>query len=125
MIMEQRYIAIQASPEKVGVLLKVEVAFTESEKDMGLMFRDSLPETRGMLFVYEDEEELSFWMKNTHIPLTIAFIDEEGYILEIQDAKPNDETSITSSQPCKYGLEVNRGWFERKGLGVGAQLIFL
>lgn len=121
--MIERYIYVQKEPGKV-VPLVVEVAFTEEEKDHGLMFRKSLPENRGMLFVYPNDERLSYWMRDTYIPLTIAFLDAEGYILELHDAKPLDDTSImSSSHLCRYALEMNQGWFERREIDVGARVL--
>jgi uncharacterized membrane protein (UPF0127 family) len=85
------------------------------------MGRTELGENRGMLFVFEEEQRLSFWMKDTHIPLSIAYIDSEGRIVDIQDMKPLDDElpDYTSSEPARYALEVNRGFFEERGVEVG------
>lgn len=104
------------------VPVTVEVAITEEERNHGLMFRNHLSEDRGMLFVYPGDQVLSFWMKDTYIPLTIAFLDSAGRILELRDAEPLDETPIVAGQPCRYALEMNRGWFGRHWVGVGAQV---
>lgn len=99
--------------------LKVELAVTAEQRSRGLMFREELPEERGMLFVFERETKAGFWMKNTKIPLSIAFIAGDGMILETQDMEPLSEELHTPAQAYRYALEVNQGWFERHGLGLG------
>jgi uncharacterized protein len=103
------------------VEVRVEIADDASERARGLMHRTALAENRGMLFVFPDEEVLSFWMKNTLIPLSVAFIDSEGRIVDIQDMKPLDDEppSYVSSEPARYALEVNQGFFEEHGVKVG------
>ena len=101
------------------VRLQVEIADTDAERQRGLMERTALGENRGMLFVFEDEQTLSFWMKNTMIPLSVAYIDSEGRIVDIQDMQPLDETSHPSAEPARYALEVNQGFFEEHGVEVG------
>ncbi|MFZ5806391.1 MAG: DUF192 domain-containing protein [Verrucomicrobiota bacterium] len=92
--------------------LGVECARTPQERARGLMYRDALPLDQGMLFVFEKEQRVSFWMKNTRIPLSIAFIDRYGKILEIRSMKPFDETHIISrSDQVLYALETNLGYF--------------
>jgi uncharacterized protein len=115
-----RTLVIDASGgKKVGV--RVEVADDLAEQATGLMDRTTLGENRGMLFVYPEERELSFWMKNTLIPLSIAFIDSERRIIDIQDMKPLDDEppSYVSAEPAQYALEVNQGFFEERGVKVG------
>jgi uncharacterized membrane protein (UPF0127 family) len=107
-----------------GKTLKVQVAQTEPEKAQGLMFRDSLGQEQGMLFVYEKEEFLSFWMKNTRLPLSIAFIDRNHRIVDIQDMEPFRLTTHSSAIPAKFALEVNRGWFQKNGIHVGDSVSF-
>ena len=102
-----------------GKTIKVEVARTEKEKERGLMFRGRMGKDEGMLFVYEREEMLSFWMKNTRLPLSIAFIDKGGRIVDIQDMEPFNLETHTSAHPAKYALEMNRGWFAKEGVKVG------
>ena len=99
--------------------LTVELARTTAERSIGLMFRESLSEDRGMLFVYPEETETSFWMKDTFIPLSIAFIGEDGAILDIQDMKPLSRELHRPPGPYRYALEVNQGWFGRNGFAVG------
>ena len=100
--------------------LTIELATTPEARSCGLSLRDSLPENRGMLFVYSEPEILTFWMKNTRMPLTIAFIDTAGRIVSIQKMNPFPITTIYASPvPALYALEVNQGWFEENGVGVG------
>jgi uncharacterized membrane protein (UPF0127 family) len=107
--------------KKVEVL--VEIADDPLERERGLMDRTSLGEDRGMLFVFSREQPLSFWMKNTKIPLSIAYIDSEGRITDILDMKPMDDEPphYTSSEPVLYALEVNQGFFDERGVKVGDQ----
>ena len=102
----------------------VEVADTDAERQAGLMGRTVLPEDAGMLFVFEGEQTLSFWMKDTLIPLSIAYIDAEGRIVDIQDMQPLDDVSphYVSAEPARYALEVNQGFFEERGVMVGDTL---
>jgi uncharacterized membrane protein (UPF0127 family) len=102
-----------------GKDIRVEVVRTEGEKARGLMFRDKLGADEGMLFVYEKEEFLTFWMKNTPLPLSIAFIDPNGKIVDIQDMDPFSLRTHTSAQPARYALEMNRNWFQKNGIKVG------
>jgi uncharacterized membrane protein (UPF0127 family) len=105
------------------VPLKVEIADTPQTSENGLMFRDSLPEGQGMLFIFEQPKKASFWMKNTKIPLSIAFIDSAGKILEIKSMNPLDETVVPSrSDQVAYALEVNQGWFARHTISSGAKI---
>lgn len=103
------------------VEVRVEVADNVVEQAKGLMYRKELGEDRGMLFVYPAERELSYWMKNTYIPLSIAYIDSEGRIVDILDMKPLDDKPphYRSSEPAQYALEVNQGFFEREGVKEG------
>jgi uncharacterized membrane protein (UPF0127 family) len=117
---ELRTVTIGASSgEKVEV--RVEIADSDSERARGLMHRTALAEKRGMLFVFRSEERLSFWMKDTLIPLSIAFMDSEGRIVDIQDMKPldDDPPSYVSAEPAQYALEVNQGFFDERGVEVG------
>jgi len=102
-----------------GKKIRVEVARTEEEKSQGLMFRDKLAPDEGMLFIYEREDFLSFWMKNTPLPLSIAFLDQRGKIVDIQDMEPFNLRTHTSARPALFALEMNQGWFRRNGIKVG------
>ena len=106
-----------------NVPLTVEIADTPQASENGLMFRDSLPEDRGMLFLFEQPKKASFWMRNTKIPLSIAYIDSTEKILEIKSMSPLDETVVpSSSDQVAYALEVNQGWFVRHGISSGAKI---
>jgi uncharacterized membrane protein (UPF0127 family) len=99
--------------------LTVELARTPAERSRGLSLRNELPEDGGMLFVYPEETESAFWMKDTFIPLSIAFIAEGGAILDIQAMEPLSVELHRPPGPFRYGLEVNQGWFGRNGFEVG------
>jgi len=103
-----------------GFPLSVEIAATPDEQHRGLMGRRHLDPGCGMLFCYPTAEPLSFWMKDTHVPLSIAFIGPGGRVEEIKDLKPYDESAVTSSSPCRWALETHQGWFAERGLGTGA-----
>lgn len=99
--------------------IQVEVADSSQERTMGLMYRDSLAADTGMVFVYPDSEVRQFWMKDTRIPLSIAFVDGAGIIVHIADMKPLDTRTTSSEKPAQYALEVNQGWFVDHGIKVG------
>jgi uncharacterized membrane protein (UPF0127 family) len=103
--------------------LEVEVAATPAARSRGLMNRKSLPEERGMLFIFPDEQPLSFWMRNTTIPLSIAFASASGRIVRIADLEPLSEALVPSGAPARFALEVNRGWFERHGVSEGDAIL--
>jgi uncharacterized membrane protein (UPF0127 family) len=94
----------------------VEVAATPSARRRGLMHRESLSDDRGMLFVFPEEKRLTFWMRDTHIPLSIAFARSDGTIVHIADMEPRSERPVSSRLPARYALEMNRGWFLRHGV---------
>jgi uncharacterized membrane protein (UPF0127 family) len=103
-----------------GYTLTVELAVTPSARACGLSHRSSLEEYRGMLFLYPNPRPLSFWMENTKIRLSIAFIDETGRILSIQKMVPMEiEEKYQSPKPVRYALEVNQGWFAKHNIAVG------
>jgi uncharacterized membrane protein (UPF0127 family) len=103
-----------------GHKLVAEVAMTTPTRTVGLMNRFSLKPDHGMLFVFRDAQPLSFWMKNTYIALSIAYIDAKGRIVDLQDMAPQTETMHPSSAPAMYALEMKKGWFRERGIGVGA-----
>ena len=103
-----------------GHPLAVELAATPKARVCGLSKRVQLPDNQGMLFIYPDLGQRSFWMKDTQIPLSIAFLDDSGRILSIQDMTPMQTNErYHSLQPVRYALEVNQGWFAAHGIGVG------
>ena len=97
----------------------VEVARTPEEREQGLMWRTQMGEYEGMLFVFERDQRLSFWMKNTYIPLSIAYIAADGTIREIHPLEPESLTPVESTYSVRYALELNRNAFERANAGVG------
>ncbi|KAF7600778.1 MAG: hypothetical protein CGU28_11195 [Candidatus Dactylopiibacterium carminicum] len=99
--------------------VQAEVADTQGSRARGLMYRRTLPAHTGMLFVFEQPAEQCFWMKNTLLPLSIAFIDDAGHIVNVEDMQPMTETSHCSAKPVRYALEMNQGWFQSKGFGPG------
>ena len=99
-----------------------EVAATTPTRTVGLMNRFSLQPDHGMLFVFSAPQPLAFWMKNTYVPLTIAFIDKDGRILNIEDMKPQTETTHPSHGPALYALEMKQGWFAGHGISAGAKV---
>ena len=101
------------------VTVKVEVADSPRERDRGLMYRKSLPSDSGMLFDFGHEVDTSFWMKNTSIPLSIAFISPDGKVIAIKDMAPYDLTPVEPPGEYHYAVEANRGWFEEHGVGPG------
>jgi len=104
---------------KIIAVIKAEIARTSEERSLGLMHRKELPDGEGMLFVFEKDDILHFWMKNTLIPLSIAFIAYDGKIIEIKNMYPHDETPVMSSRSARYALEVPQGWFARAGVNEG------
>ncbi len=105
-----------------GHSLRAEVANTEDTRLKGLMFRRSLAESQGMIFVYSEEGRHAMWMKNTLVPLSVAFIDRDGRILNIEQMEPHSERSHASRGSAKYALEMNRGWFEGRGIKPGMRV---
>jgi uncharacterized protein len=105
-----------------GHKLTAEVANTEPSRTEGLMHRRILPESRGMLFVFTDVSRHAMWMMNTYIPLSVAFIDEQGVIINIEDMKPQTQDTHPAARPAKFALEMNRGWFTKRGIKAGAKV---
>ena len=102
-----------------GEQFDVELAVTPEQRRQGLMFRERLGEREGMLFVFDDEQTVSFWMRDTPLPLSIAFIDARGVIVHVADMVPYSEAPVPSRYPVRYALEVNKGALERAGIEVG------
>ncbi len=106
-----------------GVPFKAQVAVSDTEKMRGLMFRESLPENCGMIFVYQTPMRASFWMKNTLIPLDIGFFDKNGTLTEIRKLYPQNLDSVTSVRSdISYCIEMNAGWFEKNNIKSSAKL---
>lgn len=103
-------------------LVHAEVADNAGSRMQGLMYRESLPTNAGMVFVFEENALHCMWMKNTLVPLSVAFIDEAGAILNIADMQPKSEQSHCAAKPARYALEMNKGWFAQRGVKPGAKL---
>jgi uncharacterized membrane protein (UPF0127 family) len=99
--------------------IQVEIADTPEERAHGLMNRESLDEDAGMLFVWPEDTASGFWMKDTTIPLSIAFVTEAGSVIDIQDMEPLDETLRHAPQPYRYAVEANQGWFDDNDVELG------
>lgn len=102
--------------------IEAEVASNNAERATGLMNRPSMPIHRGMLFVFPEVGVQCFWMKNTLIPLSIAFLDDAGRIVQIADMQPQSLDNHCSVKPVRFALEMNAGWFRSRGLAVGAKI---
>lgn len=103
-------------------VIQAEVAADLTTRAQGLMHRKSLAQNAGMLFVFDESAIQCMWMKNTYIPLSVAFLDERGTILNIEDMTPHSEESHCSRRPARLALEVNRGWFAERGIKPGMTL---
>ncbi len=102
--------------------LLAEVALTPSQRSRGLMWRTEMPDHIGMLFILDTQSRQCFWMRNTYIPLTIAFLDESFTIMQLNDMQPLSDELHCADEPANFALEVNQGWFEVRGIGLGDQL---
>jgi uncharacterized protein len=105
-----------------GHKLVAEVAATDPQRMQGLMYRRIMPENRGMLFVFSEDDKHAMWMKNTFLPLSVAFIDGQGVITNIEDMKPHTEDAHGAVRPVRYALEMNLGWFAKRGIKAGAKI---
>ena len=102
--------------------IDTQVAQTPEQRSTGLMFRTDMPAHEGMLFVFEQPATQCFWMKNTLIPLTAAFVADDGSIVNLVDMKPQTTDSHCSAKPVRFVLEMNQGWFAKRGLKAGSKL---
>jgi uncharacterized protein len=103
-------------------IIDAQVAATNDQRMTGLMFRKEMPQQEGMLFVFDYPSEQCFWMKNTLLPLSVAFVAEDGTIVNVDEMKPQTLDSHCSKQPVRFVLEMNQGWFARKGIKAGMKL---
>ncbi len=102
--------------------IDAQVAQTTDQRMVGLMNRKEMPQHEGMLFIFEQPTKQCFWMKNTLLPLTAAFVADDGTIVNLEDMKPQTLDSHCSAKPVRYVLEMNQGWFAKKGIKPGAKL---
>ncbi|HEX6705052.1 MAG TPA: DUF192 domain-containing protein [Albitalea sp.] len=120
----------QTGPQKLPAIvlhagmhnIQAEVARTPDQRATGLMFRETMPANDGMLFAFEDANTQCFWMKNTFVPLSAAFIGDDGSIVNIVDMRPQALDSHCSAKPVRYVLEMNQGWFAKRGIKAGFRL---
>jgi len=103
-------------------LIHAALAADDRSRMRGLMFRTSLGPNEGMLFVFDESTTHCMWMKNTLVPLSVAFLDESAHIINVADMAPQTETPHCATQPARYALEMRRGWFSERGLGPGTEI---
>jgi uncharacterized membrane protein (UPF0127 family) len=103
-------------------VITAETATTYQSRMIGLMHRERLAANHGMLFIFEDRSTQCFWMRNTPLPLTIAFIEDDGTIIQLADMAPHSEANHCSDKPVRYALEMEQGWFARRGVKAGSRL---
>lgn len=103
-------------------LIQAEVAADFASRAQGLMYRSAMASNAGMLFIFDEASAQCMWMKNTLIPLSVAFIDERGTVINIEDMAPQTEDSHCARQPARYALEMNRGWFAARGIKPGSRI---
>ncbi len=115
--------ALPVVPLTAGMYaIQAEVAATPAARQQGLMYRQSMPANSGMLFVFEEKAGHCFWMKNTNLPLSIAFLADDGSIVNIEDMAPQSEANHCPKAAVRYALEMNKGWFAQKGIRAGAKI---
>jgi uncharacterized membrane protein (UPF0127 family) len=102
--------------------IDAQLAVTPAQREIGLMFRSEMPQHEGMLFIFEQPSEQCFWMKNTILPLTAAFVADDGTIVNLADMKPQTTDSHCSAKPVRFVLEMNQGWFGKKAIKAGYKL---
>ena len=103
-------------------LINAELATTPQQREIGLMMRQSMPANDGMLFVFEQPGQQCFWMRNTLIPLSVAFIADDGSVVNVDEMAPMTENSHCSTKPVRFVLEMNQGWFAKRGIKPGSKL---
>jgi hypothetical protein len=110
----------QVIPLTAGMhVIQAEIAATEAQRQQGLMYREKMGPNEGMVFLFEAPAGVCMWMKNTILPLSVAFIDEHGKIVNIEDMQPQTTDSHCAAKPVRYALEMNKGWFKQKNIKPG------
>ncbi|MDO8299098.1 DUF192 domain-containing protein [Lacisediminimonas sp.] len=104
-------------------VVRAEVAARNEDRAQGLMFRKKMGANEGMLFVFDEPQKICMWMKNTYIPLSVAFLDEKARIINIEDMAPQRLDSHCAQQPARYALEMNLGWFRQKNIKPGTEIV--
>jgi len=102
--------------------INAELASTPQQREIGLMFRTAMPANDGMLFAFEQPGKQCFWMRNTLIPLSVAFIGDDGSVVNVDEMKPQTDDSHCSAKPVRFVLEMNEGWFAKRGIKAGSRL---
>lgn len=123
-------VAAQPTPQNLPTIplgagihkIVAQVARTPEQRAIGLMHRTSMPGNEGMLFIFEEAGKQCFWMKNTLLPLSIAFLADDGTVVNIADMTPQSLESHCSAQPVRHALEMNKGWFAKRGIKAGSRL---
>lgn len=114
---------LPAATLKVGMhSIRAQLALTPQQRQVGLMFRRDLPNHEGMLFVFDDAMPQCFWMRNTLIPLSIAFLADDGTVVNLADMAPHSDDSHCSAKPVRFALEMNQGWFAKRGVKPGTRI---
>ena len=114
---------LQRATLLVGMFqIDAQIAQTPEERQIGLMFRVQMPQAEGMIFIFEEPSKQCFWMKNTILPLTAAFVSDDGIIVNLADMKPQTTETHCSAKPVRFVLEMNQGWFVKKGIKAGSKL---
>ena len=103
-------------------IIQAELAANDKDRQQGLMFREKMGPNEGMVFVFDAPATVCMWMKNTPLPLSVAFIDESGKIVNIEDMKPQTTESHCAKKPIRYALEMNQGWFKQKNIKPGSEI---
>ena len=120
---EEPQLNLQRTALTIGMhRIDAQIAHAAEQRQIGLMWRKSMPSHEGMLFVFEQPSQQCFWMKNTLIPLTAAFLDDDGTIVNLADMKPQTTHPHCSTKPVRYVLEMNVGWFDKKNIKAGAKI---
>jgi uncharacterized membrane protein (UPF0127 family) len=120
---EQPQLRLQRTPLTIGMFqIDAQVAVSPEQHATGLMFRRDMPQHEGMLFVFQNPAKQCFWMKNTLLPLTAAFVADDGTIVNLEDMKPQSLESHCSKAPVRFVLEMNQGWFAKKGIKAGNKI---
>jgi uncharacterized protein len=113
---------LPAATLQVGMYkVRAQLAVTPQQRQIGLMFRREMPMHQGMLFVFDDASPQCFWMRNTLLPLSIAFLADDGSVVNIADMQPQSDDSHCSAKPVRYALEMNQGWFAKRGVKPGTR----
>jgi uncharacterized membrane protein (UPF0127 family) len=114
---------LAATTLKVGMhSIRAQLAITPMQRQIGLMHRREMPTQEGMLFVFDEPSQQCFWMRNTLIPLSIAFLADDGTVVNVADMKPQSDDSHCSAKPVRFALEMNQGWFAKRGVKPGTRI---